>query len=93
LNKDEATDIGLVGDTRLTIEAPIACIKAKTDGKGVGDRGKIEAAIAAAKARWLVEWTSTLTFDDEPINYYHPVLNALPQFGACSVACSLYVLI
>ena len=34
LNKDEAATIGLVGDTALTIEALIACIEAKTGGKG-----------------------------------------------------------
>lgn len=76
LNKDEATDIGLVGDTRLTIEALIACIKSKTDGKGVGDRSKTEAAIAAAKAEWMAEWTPALTADDEPITYYR-VIQAL----------------
>ena len=76
LNKDEATDIGLVGDTALTIEALIACIKSRTDGKGVGDRSKTEAAIAAAKAEWLAEWTPILTADDEPISYYR-VIQAL----------------
>ena len=45
LNKDEAADIGLVGDTRLTIEALIACIKSETGGKGVGDRAKTEARL------------------------------------------------
>jgi acetolactate synthase I/II/III large subunit len=76
LNKDEATDIGLVGDTALTIEALIACIKSRTDGKGVGDRSKTEAAIAAAKAEWLAAWTPHLTADDEPITYYR-VIQAL----------------
>lgn len=76
LNKDEAADIGLVGDTRLTIEALIASIKSKTDGKGVGDRGQVEAAVAAARAKWLAEWTPALTSDDEPISYYR-VIQAL----------------
>lgn len=76
LNKDEVADIGLVGDTRLTIEALIACIKSKTDGTGLGDRRKTEAAIAAARARWMAEWIPTLTADDEPISYYR-VIQAL----------------
>jgi acetolactate synthase I/II/III large subunit len=76
LNKDEATDIGLVGDTALTFEALIASIKAKTDGQGFGDRSKTEAAIAATKAEWLAEWTPILTADDEPITYYR-VIQAL----------------
>jgi acetolactate synthase I/II/III large subunit len=76
LNKDEVADIGLVGDTRLTIEALIARIKAKADGKSLGDRSRTEAAIAAAKARWMAEWTPILTADDEPISYYR-VIKAL----------------
>lgn len=76
LNKDEAADIGLVGDTRLTIEALIACIKEKTGGKGCGDRSATEAAIAAAREQWLAEWTPVLTSDEEPISYYR-VIQAL----------------
>lgn len=76
LNKDEAVDFGLVGDTRLTIEALIACIKAKTDGRGVGDRSQVESAVAAAKAKWMAEWTVALTADEEPISYYR-VIQAL----------------
>ena len=76
LNKDEAADIGLVGDTRLTIEALIACIKAKTDGNGVGDRAKVESAVAAAKAKWMEEWAPVMASDDEPISYYR-VIQAL----------------
>jgi thiamine pyrophosphate-dependent acetolactate synthase large subunit-like protein len=76
LNKDEAADIGLVGDTRLTIEALIACIREKTGGKSVGDRSATEAAIASARAEWLAEWTPILTGDEEPISYYR-VIQAL----------------
>ena len=76
LNKDEAVAIGLVGDTRLTIEALIDCIKAKTDGRGFGDRSKVESEVSAAKAQWMEEWTAALTGDDEPISYYR-VIQAL----------------
>lgn len=76
LNKDEAADIGLVGDTKLTIQALIACIKAKTGGKGVGDRAGIEAEVAAAKATWMAKWTPVLTDDSEPLSYYR-VIQAL----------------
>lgn len=76
LNKDEAADVGLVGDTLLTIEALIACIKAKTGGEGVGDRSQVERAVAAAKAEWMEEWTPILTGDEEPISYYR-VIQAL----------------
>ena len=76
LNKDEAADIGLVGDTKLTIQALIACINAKTGGRGVGERSRIQAEVAAAKAAWMAKWTPALTDDSEPINYYR-VIQAL----------------
>ena len=76
LNKDEAADIGLVGDTRLTIEALTARIKSETNGKGVGDRNQVEAAVAAAKEKWMAEWRPALTSDEEPITYYR-VIQAL----------------
>jgi thiamine pyrophosphate-dependent acetolactate synthase large subunit-like protein len=76
LNKDEAADIGLVGDARLAIEALARCIREKTGGKGVGDRSRIEAEVAASKARWMASWTPVLADDSEPISYYR-VIKAL----------------
>ena len=76
LNKDEAADIGLVGDTKLTIQALIACINAKTGGRGVGERSRIQAEVAAAKAAWMAKWTPALSDDSEPISYYR-VIQAL----------------
>ena len=78
LNKDEAADIGLIGDTRLTIEALITCIMEKTDGSGVGDRSEIEANVAAVRAEWMAEWSSVLNSDEEPISYYR-VIQALNE--------------
>ncbi len=78
LNKDEAADIGLVGDTLLTIQALIACIKAKTGGKGCGNRGEAEAAVAASKAKWIADWEAALSGDEEPISYYR-VIRALNE--------------
>ncbi|MFO0292457.1 MAG: thiamine pyrophosphate-requiring protein [Rhodospirillales bacterium] len=76
LNKDEAADIGLVGDAKLAIEALIACIRGKTGGKGVGDRARTEAEVAAAKAAWMARWTPVLADDSEPVSYYR-VIQAL----------------
>ena len=78
LNKDEAADIGLIGDTRLTIEALITCIKEKTDGSGVADRSEVEANVAAVRAEWMAEWSSVLNSDEEPISYYR-VIQALNE--------------
>ena len=76
LNKDEAADIGLVGDAKLAIEALIACIRQKAGGKSVGDRARTEAEVAAAKAAWMARWTPVLTDDSEPVSYYR-VIQAL----------------
>ena len=73
INKDEAADVGLVGDTLLTIQALIAEVKARTGGKGAGDRAKVEAEVAAVKAEWMAEWTPILTSDDEPLSYYRVI--------------------
>jgi acetolactate synthase-1/2/3 large subunit len=78
LNKDEAVDVGLVGDTRLTVEALIACIKEKTDNRGSGDRHQIEAEVAAVRATWMAEWSPILNSDEEPISYYR-VIQALNE--------------
>ena len=76
LNKDEAADIGLVGDTKLTIEALIECIQEQTGGQGFGERSKTEAEVAAARAKWMAEWEPALTGDEEPVSYYR-VIQAL----------------
>ena len=73
INKDEAADIGLIGDTCLTIQALIEEIKAQTGGQGVGNRGQIEAEIAAINAQWMEEWTPLLNSDEEPLNYYRVI--------------------
>lgn len=78
INKDEAADVGLVGDTLLTIEALIVEVKARTGGKGTGDRAKVEAEVAAVKAEWMAEWTPILTSDEEPMSYYR-VIHELNQ--------------
>ena len=78
INKDEAADVGLVGDTLLTIQALIAEVTARTGGKGAGDRAKVEAEVAAVKAEWMAEWTPILTSDEEPISYYR-VIHELNQ--------------
>ena len=78
LNKDEAVDVGLVGDTRLTVEALIACIKEKTENIGLGGRHQIEAGVAAVRATWMAEWTPILNSDEEPISYYR-VIQALNE--------------
>ncbi len=73
INKDEAADIGLIGDTLLTIQALIEEIKAQTGGQGRGERAQVEAEVAAVKAEWMEEWTPLLLSDEAPLNYYRVI--------------------
>ncbi|MBT3629119.1 MAG: thiamine pyrophosphate-requiring protein [Rhodospirillaceae bacterium] len=73
INKEEAVDIGLIGDARLTVEALVEVVKERSGGKGGADRKKVEAEIAALKAEWLAKWAPLLTSDETPINYYRVI--------------------
>ena len=73
INKDESVDIGLVGDTKLTLLALIDEIKSRLGDGGVGDADETKVEIAALKAEWLEEWKPLLTSDAEPINTYRVI--------------------
>ena len=73
INKDEGSDIALIGDAALTIQALTDEVKSQTGGKGTGDRNAIEAEIAAIKAEWIEDWVPLLTSDEEPLNYYRVI--------------------
>ena len=73
INKDESVDIGLLGDTRLTILALIDEVKAQVGDKGICDGEKTKAAIAETKAAWLGEWAALLDSDEEPLNTYRVI--------------------
>ena len=73
INKDESVDIGLVGDTKLTLLALIDEIKSRLGDRGVGDADETKVEIAALKAEWLKEWKPLLTSDAEPINTYRVI--------------------
>lgn len=77
INKDEAVDIGLVGDAKLTLQAIIDEVKAQVGEQG-GDAAhrnaaQVAAEIATAKQQWLNEWLPLLTSDEEPLNTYRVI--------------------
>ena len=73
INKDEAVDIGLVGDTKLTLQAMIEEMKAQIGENGLGDNSQVEAEIASIKAEWMLEWLPRLTSDEVPLNTYRVI--------------------
>jgi thiamine pyrophosphate-dependent acetolactate synthase large subunit-like protein len=73
MNKDESIDIGLLGDTKLTIRAIIDEIRDQTGDESIGDIEKTKAEIAEIKKAWLQEWMPLLTSDEEPLNTYRVI--------------------
>jgi acetolactate synthase-1/2/3 large subunit len=73
INKDEAADIGLLGDTKLTIQALIDEIRGQIGEAGIGNAQQTAAEIAATKSKWLEEWNPLLASDEEPLNTYRVI--------------------
>jgi thiamine pyrophosphate-dependent acetolactate synthase large subunit-like protein len=71
VNKSTPSDIALIGDARLTIEAMIDEIKGQI-GEGGRDTG-VAAEIAAVKAEWMKEWQPMLEVADEPLSPYRVI--------------------
>ena len=71
VNKSTPSDLALIGDARLTIEAMIDEIKGQI-GEGGRDTG-VAAEIAAVKAEWMKEWQPMLEVADEPLSPYRVI--------------------
>ena len=78
INKDEAVAIGLIGDTKLTLQALIDEVKAQIGEQGIGSAEAVKTQIAELKQQWLDEWQPLLTSDEEPLNTYR-VIHAIDQ--------------
>ncbi len=71
LNKDIVSDIGLVGDAKLTLAALIGelrqTIKANRDTK------EVVAEIQAIRAEWMAQWQPLLDFNEAPLSPYRVI--------------------
>jgi thiamine pyrophosphate-dependent acetolactate synthase large subunit-like protein len=72
IGKDEAVDIGLPGDARLTLQALIEAVSAELNGKA-RDARAISAEIAQVRADWYAQWEPLLTSDETPLNTYRVI--------------------
>ena len=77
LNKDESVDIGLLGDTKLTLASLIDEVKGLI-GEMPRDASAVAAEIAAVRETWLAQWTPLLTSDARPLSTYR-VIAAIDQ--------------
>ena len=71
VNKDTVSDIGLIGDARLTLEMLTEEVKAQ-----IGEEGRdtgVAARIAASRKTWMAEWLPILNSDEAPLNPYRVI--------------------
>jgi thiamine pyrophosphate-dependent acetolactate synthase large subunit-like protein len=73
MNKDEWVDIGLLGDTKLTLEALLDEVRAHIGKPREGLAKRNAAIIAEKRSEWLKEWTPLLQSDEEPLNTYRVI--------------------
>ncbi len=73
INKDENVDLGLLGDTKLTIIEIILEIKNLTKNNNFQNNFSILKEIKEKRENWLNEWNATLNSDEVPISYYRVV--------------------
>ncbi|MGE3542038.1 MAG: thiamine pyrophosphate-requiring protein [Candidatus Tectimicrobiota bacterium] len=71
--KDYNVEVGLPGDTKLTIQMLIEEVKAQLGANGRKGASAVVDEIATIKKHWLSEWTALLASEDVPINTYRVV--------------------
>ena len=73
IGKDYNIEVGLPGDTRLTIQMLIEEAKAQLGTNGRKGKTTVAADIATIKQQWMSEWTDILRSNDVPINTYRVI--------------------
>ncbi len=72
INKDEAVDIALLGDTRETLKLLIEEVRSQLDGT-VRDYTETAGEIAQIRTDWLADWRTLLTSEARPLNTYRVI--------------------
>jgi acetolactate synthase I/II/III large subunit len=73
LDKDYTVEVGLPGDTKLTIQMLLEEVKAQLGENGRKGQSHVAAEIAEIKQKWMAEWTALLHSDEVPINTYRVI--------------------
>jgi thiamine pyrophosphate-dependent acetolactate synthase large subunit-like protein len=74
LNKDIVSDVGLVGDAKLTLQALIGELSQSI--KSNRDTAEVEREIRAVRAEWMAQWQPLLDSNEAPLSPYR-VINEL----------------
>ncbi len=73
VNKDYNVEVGLPGDTKLTIQMLIDEVKAQIGENERQGQHNVAAEIAEIKQQWMSEWTDLLNSTETPINTYRVI--------------------
>ena len=82
LNKDFNVDVGLVGDTKLTLAMMIEEAKVQLGGEDRKGSSELADQIAEINDKWMAEWSDALTSNETPITPYRVIgemINVLDQ--------------
>src|SRR6058998_551667 len=70
INKDVASELALVGDAALTLQALLVEVKDRLKGGPRGRFSVVTQEIKNLKSEWLAQWTPRLTADTKPLSPY-----------------------
>ncbi len=73
INKDEAADIALPGDAKLTLAALIDTVRGRLGDGSARDAANVKGEIAALRAEWLATWQPLLHSNEAPLNTYRVI--------------------
>lgn len=73
INKDFSVDIGVPGDTKLTLRALIDEVKAQLGDSGRMGKSGVAAEISDIRRKWMADWTGLLNSDETPISTYRVI--------------------
>src|SRR5712691_2221068 len=73
INKDVASELALVGDAGLTLQALLVEVKDRLKGGPRGRFSVVTQEIKNLKSEWLAQWTPRLTADTKPLSPYRVI--------------------
>ena len=73
LNKDYNVDVGLVGDTKLTLAMMVNEVKVQLAGEDRKGSSELADQIAEINDKWMAEWSEALNSNETPITPYRVI--------------------
>ena len=73
VDKDYQSDLAVIGDAKLVLEALVDEIEDRVDDTDFGRYDDVTAEIEELESEWLDEWSDVLQSDETPINPYRVV--------------------